>query len=299
MKIFGSGGAIPTNSRLPSAQMVLVRNQYLLLDCGEGTQMQIKKLSTGVQRISHVFISHLHGDHFYGLIGLISSYHLLARKHPLTVYGPPGLKEIIDIQLKHSRTELVYPLEVNEINMDKSTVIVDNGHFSVRTIPMDHRIPTCGFLVREKPLKRNIRKDFVQGTKLPNDAYDRIRDGEDYIDQDGIVYPNEQITTDPPPARSYAYCTDTAYFEPITKIIKGVDVLYHEATFADDKQKDAHEKGHSTAREAAMIALKAQVGKLVIGHFSARYHEPDVLLEQAREVFPATIAAEDGMMIEL
>lgn len=299
VKILGSGGAIPAHNRFPSAQMVMVRNHFLLLDCGEGTQMQIKKLSTGPQRISHIFISHLHGDHYNGLIGLISSYHLLARKLPLYVYGPPGLKSIIDLQLKLSETVLVYPLVIQEINPAKTKVIVDTDYFTVKTIPMDHRIPTCGFLIREKPLKRNISKEFVSKVKIPYDSYDKIRDGEDYIDEQGKVYPNHEITTDPPPVRSYAYCTDTAYFEPVVNIIRGVSALYHEATFADDKLKDAKEKGHATARQAANIARNAGVGRLIIGHFSSRYKEPDILLHQARQIFPDTISAEDGMIIEL
>jgi ribonuclease Z len=299
VKILGSGAAIPSNSRFPSAQLVNLRNQSLLLDCGEGTQMQLKKLATGAQRINHIFISHLHGDHYYGLIGIISSYHLLARQWPLYVHGVPGLKEIIDLQLKHSQTELVYPLEIHETDPAKSRLIVDNKHFSVRTIPLDHRVPTCGFLVKEKPLKRNVRKDFLKEVKVPVEAFVSIQEGKDFTDAEGKTYPNKDITLDPPAPRSYAYCTDTAYNESIIKIIKGVDVLYHEATFGDEKVKVAREKKHATAREAATIAKKAGVGRLIIGHFSARYSNPEKLLEQAREVFPDTIAAEEGMVIEL
>lgn len=299
MKILGSGGAIPANHRNPSAQLVSIRNHTLLLDCGEATQMQIKKISTGSQGISHIFISHLHGDHFYGLIGLISSYHLLARKRPLHVYGMPGLQEIIEIQLSHSNTELMYPLHFHEINPDKSELLVDNDHFSVRSIPLEHRIPTSGFLVKEKPLKRNILKSFVDSVEIPFEVFERIRNGEDFVDKNGKVYPNQEITSDPPKPKSYAYCSDTAYHEPVIKLIKGADILYHESTFADDREKDALEKGHATARQAATIAKKAGVGSLVIGHFSARYKDISLLVEQAREVFPKTIAADDGMVLEV
>ena len=202
VKILGSGAALPSNGRNPSAQLVTIRNHHLLLDCGEGTQMALKRLSTGPQRISHVFISHLHGDHYYGLIGLISSYHLLARQWPLHVYGLPGLKEIIDLQLMHSATELGYPLEFHETDPSRSKIILENEHFSVRTIPLDHRVPTCGFLVREKPLKRNIRKDFVNSVDVPLDAFEKIRNGEDFMSADGTRYPNEEITLDPQPPRS-------------------------------------------------------------------------------------------------
>jgi len=299
VKILGSGAAIPANNRNPSAQLVKVRDHFLLLDCGEGTQMSLKKLSTGTQRISHIFISHLHGDHFFGLIGLVSSYHLLGRKLPLYVYGVPGLKEIIELQLRHSGTELAYPLEIKEINPEKAAIILENEDFYVKTIPLDHRVPACGFLIKEKPLRRNIRKDFVLAVKVPLDAFEKIRDGEDFIDENGKVYPNQEITLDPAEPRSYAYCSDTAYYEPVVRHIRGVKVLYHEATFADDKQKDALEKGHATAREAATIAMKAGVEKLIIGHFSARYKDPGVLITEAREVFPNTIAAEDGMIVEI
>jgi ribonuclease Z len=297
--ILGSGAAIPANGRNPSSQLVEIRNHLLLLDCGEGTQMALRKFVPGIQRISHIFISHLHGDHFYGLVGLISSFHLLGRINPLHIYGVPELKEIIDLQLKHSRTELVYPLEFHEIDPDKAEIIVENEHFFVKTIPLNHRIPTCGFIVSEKPLKRNIRKDFVNTADVPVNSFEKIRAGADFVDADGKVYPNSSITTDPPRTKSYAYCSDTTYHEPIVNIIRGVNLLYHEATFANDKQKDAKEKLHATAREAARIALQAGVGRLVIGHFSARYRDPEILLDEAREIFPDTIAAEDGLTIEL
>jgi ribonuclease Z len=271
----------------------------LLLDCGEGTQVALRRCGIAIQRISHIFISHLHGDHFYGLIGLISSYHLLNRPGPLHLYGVAGLKEIIDLQLMHSQTELVYPLIFHEIDPDKAEIIAGNEHFYVKTIPLNHRIPTCGFMIGEKPLKRNIRKDFARSVTVPVDAYDRIRAGEDFVDENGKVYPNREITSDPPRTKSYAYISDTAYHEPIVKHIQGVDLLYHEATFADDKQKDAKQKLHATAREAARIAQQAEAGRLIIGHFSARYKDPEILITEAREVFPETIAAEEGLTIEL
>lgn len=297
--ILGSGAAIPANGRNPSAQLVEIRNHYLLLDCGEGTQMALRKYGIPIQRISHIFISHLHGDHFYGLIGLISSYHLLNRLAPLHIYGSAGLKEIIDIQLQHSQTELAYPLHFHEINPDLEAVILDNEHFQVKTIPLNHRIPTCGFFVKEKPLRRNIRKEFARTVEVPVDAFDRIRAGEDFTDENGKVYPNGEITLPPPGVKSYAYVSDTAYHTPVLRQLQGADLVYHEATFADDKQKDALQKLHATAREAAMIALAAGAGRLLIGHFSARYKDPEILLQEAREVFPATYTAEEGMTFEL
>lgn len=271
----------------------------LLLDCGEGTQMQLRKSGYRFQKISHIFISHLHGDHYFGLIGLLNTLHLLGRSQQLNLYGIPPLKQLIDFQLELSRTTLAYPLIFHPFETDNPSVILDDSEITVSTIPLNHRVPTCGFLIKEKPEKRKIKKDFVKNVRVPLPFFDRIKDGEDYTDEDGQLYLNHLITDDPPPVRSYAYCTDTAFHEPIIPIIKNCDLLYHEATFMEDKAEDAHAKFHATAREAATIALKAGVKKLVIGHFSARYKEVDSLLEEARQVFPNTVLGQDGMRIEV
>lgn len=296
--ILGSGAAIPLPDRNPTAHLVNVRNRMILLDCGEGTQMQLRQYAAHPQKISHIFISHLHGDHYYGLIGLINTFHLLGRKTELHLYSVPALKEIIDLQLEQSNTILVYPLIFHPIETEKSRIIFDDDQISVQTIPLLHRIPTCGFLIREKPEQRKISKEFVKNVRVPISEFDRIKNGADFTDDDGTVYPNHLITEDPLPVRSYAYCTDTAYHEKIIPVIKGCDLLYHEATFAQDKQADARAKFHSTAREAAMIAAKAGVKKLLIGHYSARYKELDVLLNEAREIFPETYLAQDGLSVE-
>jgi len=297
--ILGSGAAIPTSDRNPTSHLVGVRNRLLLLDCGEGTQLKLRKSGTRIQKISHIFISHLHGDHYFGLIGLVNTLHLLGRTQELHLYGIFQLKQLIDLQLELSRTTLAYPLIFHPFETENPAVILDDDQITVSTIPLDHRVPTCGFLIREKPEKRKIRKDFVKRVKVPFTFFEGIKDGEDYRDDEGNIYPNHLITDDPPPARSYAYCTDTAFHEPVIPIIKNCDLLYHEATFMEDKAADAHAKFHSTAREAATIALKAGVKKLVIGHFSARYKEVDTLLEEAKAVFPETILAEDGMTIQV
>ena len=299
VNILGSGAAIPTSDRNPTAHLVQVRNRLLLLDCGEGTQMQLRKSSFRLQKISHIFISHLHGDHYFGLIGLVNTLHLLGRTQELHLYGILQLKQLIDLQLELSRTTLAYPLIFHPFETDRPAVILDDDQITVSTIPLNHRVPTCGFLIREKPEKRRIRKDFVINVKVPPDYFDRIKDGEGYLDEEGNIYPNHLITDDPPAVKSYAYCTDTAYHEPIIPTIKNCDLLYHEATFMEDKAADAHAKFHSTAREAAIIAKKANVKKLVIGHYSARYKEVSGLLEEAREVFPDTILGQDGMTIQV
>lgn len=297
--ILGSGAAIPTTDRNPTAHLVEVRNRLLLLDCGEGTQMQLRKSGSGLQKINHIFISHLHGDHYFGLIGLINTLHLLGRKHELHLYGIQPLQQLIELQLELSNTTLAYPLVFHPFGTEQPAIILDDEQITVSTIPLNHRVPTCGFLISEKPEKRKIKKDFVKNAKVPIPFFDRIKEGEDYTDESGHVYANHLITEDPPAPRSYAYCTDTAYYEPIIPLIKNCDLLYHEATFMEDKAADARAKFHSTAREAATIALKARVKKLVIGHYSARYREVESLLQEARQVFPETVLGEDGMRVEV
>jgi ribonuclease Z len=297
--ILGSGAAIPTSERNPTAHLVEVRNRLLLLDCGEGTQMQLRKSAYKFQKISHIFISHLHGDHYFGLIGLLNTMHLLGRTQPMHLYGIHPLVQIINLQLELSGTILAYPLIFHPFETDDPSIILDDNEMTVSTIPLNHRVPTCGFLISEKPEKRRILKEFLTRVKVPFQFFDRIKDGEDFTDDEGIVHTNSQITDDPPHARSYAYCTDTAYHEPVIPIIKNCDLLYHEATFMEDKVKDAHAKFHSTAREAATIALKANVKQLVIGHYSARYKEVESLLTEAKQVFPNTILGQDGMRIEV
>lgn len=297
--ILGSGAAIPTTERNPTAQLVEIRHRLLMLDCGEGTQMQLRKTTYKFQKLSHIFISHLHGDHYYGLIGLLNTMHLLGRTQSMHLYGIQPLIHIINLQLELSGTTLAYPLEFHMFDTEVSSVILDDGAITVATIPLNHRVPTCGFLISEIPEKRRIRKDFIKEVKVPFEFFEKIRNGEDFIDGTGKLYPNLQITTDPPHARSYAYCTDTAYHEPVIPIIKDCDLLYHEATFMEDKADDAHLKFHSTAKEAATIALKANVRQLVIGHYSARYKELESLLAEAKQVFPNTILGQDGMAIQV
>lgn len=297
--ILGSGAAIPTSNRNPTAHLVEVRNQLLLLDCGEGTQMQLRKSGVKIQRIGHIFISHLHGDHYFGLIGLLNTLHLLGRNKDLHLYGILPLKQLIDLQLELSRTTLAYNLIFHPFEADKPVLILDDEQFTVSTIPLNHRVPTCGFLITEKPEKRKIRKDFVKHVIVPLEYFDGIKEGKNFTDEQGNVYQNHQITDDPPAVKSYAYCTDTAYYEPIIPIIKNCDLLYHEATFMEDKAEDARAKFHSTAREAATIALKAGVKKLVIGHYSARYKEVESLLGEARAIFPETLLGEDGMTVQV
>ncbi len=297
--ILGSGAAIPLLGRNPSAHIVNVNERLYLLDCAEGTQVQLRKYRIRMQRIEQIFISHLHGDHYYGLMGLITTFHLLGRKTPLHLFAPPELEEIISLQLDTSRTVLQYPLHFHGIDTSLAVQVHEDHHVEVSTIPMQHNFPGCGFLIREKRSKRNIRKDFIEGRSLSPLDYRRIKSGHDYEDENGVVHPNHDITTPPPNPKAYAYCTDTAYSESIIPLIKGVDLLYHEATFMEDRASDAAAKFHSTARQAATIAVKAGARQLLIGHYSARYKTLDKLLEEAQNVFPDTILAQDGLKVEI
>ncbi len=297
--ILGSNSAIPTIKRNPTSQLVNHNERFFMIDCAEGTQLQLRKNRIKIQRINHIFISHLHGDHFFGLIGLISTMHLLGRKKELHIYAPPPLKEIIDIQLKASQTELVYPLLFHPINPDLVDVIYEDERLTISTIPLDHRIPTCGFLFKEKKGKRKLKKEVISSLNIPVKEFTNLKNGADFVDSNGAVMKNNKLTDDPYPVRSYAYCSDTGYNENIIPIIKKADLLYHEATFTQDKVEVAREKYHSTAVDAATIAKKAKVKNLIIGHFSTRYESSEQLLEEAMAVFKQTIAASDGKTIHI
>lgn len=292
--ILGSSSATPTSERNPTSQLVNHRDKLFMIDCGEGTQVTLRKLKIHFQRINHIFISHLHGDHFYGLIGLISSMHLLGRDHELHIYGPPELQEVIDIQLRVSQTTLIYPLILHNTQSEKAETIFENNYLEIISFPLNHRIPTTGFLFREKHGLQKVNKEKALEIKIPAWAYERIRKGEDFTDDNGIIYQNSTLTFDPPPPRSYAYCSDTAYYEPVIQSIGNVDLLYHEATFMNDREANAIDKFHSTAAQAARIALQARAKRLIIGHFSARYDELAPLLNEAKAVFEESYLAEEG-----
>ena len=299
LTILGSNSAIPTPTRNPSAHLLNVNERLYLIDCAEGTQLQIRKFHIHFQRIQRIFISHLHGDHFFGLIGLLNSLHLLGRKEELHLYGPPLLKEILDLQLEASKTTLNYPLFFYPLAFSGYELIYEDEKVSVHSFPLLHSVPTCGFLFREKIQERKIRKEMLAELKIPVTEMQKVKKGEDYVDEQGKVYKNAEITLNPPSPRSYAYCSDTAYTELILPFIRDCDLLYHETTFMQNMAASAHEKQHSTTIEAATLAKKANVRKLLIGHFSARYDDLQPLLEEARTVFRDTIIAEDGMTLSI
>jgi ribonuclease Z len=270
-----------------------------LIDCAEGTQLQLRKNRIKIQRIHHIFISHLHGDHFFGLIGLISTMHLLGRNKELNIYAPAELENILQIQLNASQTELVYPLIFHPIDPNVATEIYEDDKLIISTIPLDHRIPTCGFLLKEKQGKRKLKKEVINSLNIPVSEFTNLKNGADYTNANGEIIKNAKLTDDPYPIRSYAYCSDTGFYEPIVPLIKGADLLYHEATFTHDKVEVAREKFHSTSVDAATIAKNASVKKLVIGHFSTRYESSDQLEEEARAIFKNTVAASDGSTIHI
>jgi ribonuclease Z len=295
--ILGSSSATPGWGRGLPAQVVNFNEQLYLIDCGEGTQMQIQKFGVKASRIRHILISHLHGDHYLGLVGLLSSMSLQGRTQPIDLYAPRELAEILTVQFRCMAIVLHFPLNFHPLDMQAPAVIIDNETITVSTLPLVHRLPVVGFLFREKAKPRNLIKEKLPAD-LPFEHLQALKRGEDVVWQEKTLAADD-YTQSPKLPRSYAYCSDTLYHEPVIEWAKGVNLLYHEATFADDMAARAQETHHSTARQAATIAQKAAVGQLLLGHFSVRYREIDVLLKEAREIFPHTLAAVDGAVFEI
>jgi ribonuclease Z len=297
--ILGTGSATPILERHPSAQILTVDNEYFLIDCGEGTQYRLLEQKIKHSRIRHIFISHLHGDHYLGLIGLLSSMNLNQRTEDMTIYGPNGLDEILTTQFKHSDTQLRFKLTFVATDTTAVNQILDHYAISVETIPLQHRIPCCGFLFREKNPQRKLRKDLLPDD-FPIPYIKMLKGGIDVVDEfSGKTYLSAEYATDPVAPRSYAYCSDTAYLESNVPQLKAVDLLYHEATFSNEHKKRATETNHSTAEQAAQIARKAKVQKLIIGHFSSRYKILDVLETEATAVFANSHLAEEGKTYQI
>tara|TARA_B100000965_G_scaffold394336_2_gene406367 strand:- start:1770 stop:2615 length:846 start_codon:yes stop_codon:yes gene_type:complete len=274
--------------------LVNVEGKYYLVDCGEGTQLQLKRYKLRAQRINNIFISHLHGDHYLGLMGLLSTMHLMGRNKPLNLYGPRGLAEIITLQLRYSETIFNYDLKFIEVDASRSQVIHEDELICVHSIPLNHRIPCSGFLFEEKTKNRRIRREMLPDDMSVRNII-RLKKGEDIYAEDGtLLYKNKDMTLPPRQSFRYAYCSDTKYDESIIPIIEGADMLYHEATFLEEHLDRATSTYHSTAKEAATIAQKANVGKLLLGHFSARYKELEPLEAEAREVFAESYLAIEG-----
>jgi ribonuclease Z len=292
--ILGSSSATPIFNRNPTSQALNINERLYLIDCGEGTQQQMLRFDIKASRIDHIFISHLHGDHYLGLIGLLSSLHLNGRTKPLQLFCPAPLKEIIELQFKYSETHIQYPIEYVFTDPTKPTVILENQDATVESIPLDHRIPCTGFVFKEKKRLRKLLKDKIENLDIPVEFYSRLKKGEDYTDAQGKVYKNDELTIDSDRPKSYAYCSDTIYSEKYFDQIAGADLLYHEATFLHNMVDRANETHHTTALQAGEAAKQVGAKNLLIGHFSARYKTLNELLDEARSVFPETELAIEG-----
>jgi len=298
VRILGSGAALPTSRRAPSSQYICCNNRHILIDCGEGTQMQLRKFSVHMQRISHILISHLHGDHFFGLPGLLSTMNLLGRDKGITVYCPPELPSILEQLLSVGGNKLTFNVEFKVLSFESKNCVFEDDKIEIWSFPLKHRIPTCGFQVKEKikPFRIDAKKCDEAGVELhhmPN-----LLSGNNIL-IDGIEHDFRKFTLKPKHSYSYSYCSDTSYDESLIPFIESSDLLYHEATFSSKHKERAKKTFHSTAQQAATIAQKSGVKKLILGHFSSRYAEVDELLEEAKQIFPATQCAEDGAIYNL
>lgn len=297
--ILGTSSALPTADRYLSAQLLTFRDKNYLIDCGEGTQIQLRRFKHSFQRISKIFISHLHADHFLGLPGLLSSMSLLGRENELQIFGPKGLKEFIDTTFKVSETWLNFPVRFIETQDKFKECIYEDEHITIHSFPLFHRIACTGFLFQEKEKARKFDKKLLDKYFLTPDQIIDIKNGADFHAPDGNFYPNSEITISAPPIHSYAYCSDTAPYEGLIEHIKGVDTIYHEATFTSHLSARAKETRHSTATQAAQTAKDANAKKLILGHFSTRYPDTSELVKEAQDIFPNTFAANDGESFEI
>lgn len=300
LTILGSGSSVPTANRHSAAQVLNVLERYFLVDCAEATQHQLRCFHVPYNKINHIFISHLHGDHFFGLLGFLSTLSLQGRRGEMHIYADPRLQDLLEGQMKIMHSRFVFPLVFHALSR-REEVIYEDRVVTVTSFPLKHRYeaPVCGFLFREKERERTIRKDMVAAWNVPVAFMQYLKMGEDYITPEGEIISNQRLTVAPPPSRSYAYMTDTLYRERFADYVQGVDLLYHEATYGKEDEALAKETFHSTAEQAARLAQAAGVKKLLLGHFSARYTDPAVLLPEAQAVFPATFICADGDVFEV
>lgn len=297
--ILGCGSALPTPRHYATSQIVELRGKQFMVDCGEGTQIQLRRSRIGFNKIRAVFISHLHGDHCFGLIGMISTFGLQGRTAPLHVYSPKELEDMLMSQLKFFCTHLSFDVVFHAVDTSEQSVVYEDNSLTVQTIPLEHRVPCCGYLFREKPTLPHIRRDMIDYLGIPVSQINNIKLGADWVCEDGTVVSNSRLVSPPDPVRSYAYCSDTRYMPTLYERLKNVDLLYHESTYGDDNMQMAETYYHSTARQAACVARDASVKRLLLGHYSSRYDNEEVLLKQAQEVFPDTYLANEKMVIEV
>ena len=297
--ILGSGAALPTFSRNPTSQYIECNNRHILIDCGEGTQMQMRKYGVKFQRISHILISHLHGDHFFGLVGLLSTMHLLGRDSGITIYGPIGLEEIIKSQLEIAGARLDFGLTFVPLDGKTPGLLFEDKLIEIHTFPLKHRIPTNGFIIKEKQKEYSLLGDAFKADGLSMTFIPKFKNGENVIDENGVTHYFEEYTTPPPSTRSYAFCSDTAYYESVIPHIENVDLLYHEATFTEIHRARAKATFHSTAMDAAKIAVKANAKRLILGHLSARFENGNEHSAEAKTIFENVEVVDDGNVYEV
>lgn len=299
LTILGSSSALPTSERYPSAHVLNAHERLYLIDCGEGTQMQLRKCRIRFGKINHIFISHLHGDHVFGLYGLLSTFNLMGRENPVCLYAPANYLSMLKSHLIDFDINLSFEIDFIPLSGNNPALILDDKHITVTSFPLKHRVTAFGFLFREKPNDRNIIKEAITKYEIPSMSIPAIKKGEDFITREGVVIKNGDITIPPSKPLSYAYCSDTKYFNRLASFVKDVDLLYHEATFDKELGDLAASVSHSTTHDAARVARDAGVKKLVIGHFSARYKNISKLVDEAKEIFPDTIPAIDGTTYDL
>lgn len=295
----GSSSALPTSKRFPAAYVLNAHERFFLIDCGEGTQIQLRKYRIKLSRLNHIFISHLHGDHTFGLFGLLSSFNLIGRKHELHIYGTPELEVVLNTHFDLFNIHPGYHINFHEISCNASETLYEDEKIEIESFPLKHRIPTCGFLFKEKPKLRRLKKEMIEEYSIPIQDRDNIKKGADFHAKSGKIIANKFLTSNPPASKSFAYCTDTLFHRGIVTKISGVDLLFHESTFMEDEAARARETFHSTAKQAASIAKEAKVKKLLLGHFSARYKDLSPLLKEAQSVFPEVELAEEGKTIDI
>lgn len=297
--ILGCGSALPTLKHNPSSQIVEIRGKCFLIDCGEGTQTQLRRSKIKFTRISAVFISHVHGDHCFGLIGMISTFGMLGRTAPLHIYAPAGFGNIMKMQIDFFCKDLEYEVVFHDVDTNAKNIIYEDRSLTVETVPLSHRVPCCGFIFREKQTLPHILRDMADYYKVPVSQFNNIKNGADWVDEEGNVIPYTRLTKPSELARSYAYCSDTRYLPMLHECLKDVSVLYHESTYSEEDVAMAKMYFHSTAAQAAQVASDANVGKLVLGHYSARYEDENRLLEEAKNIFPNTVLSDEGLIIDV
>ncbi len=299
LNILGCGSAKPTTRHQPTSQILNVRGKFFMIDCGEGVQTQMQKMGLSMMNIGHIFISHNHGDHVFGLPGFIGTMDLLGRTSELHVHGPLQVGDFIDYLLKTFYTDIGYNVIFHPVDVHQHALVYEDRSITVHSIPLQHRLPTCGYLFREKPGLPHIRREMIDAFNIPISQINNIKAGASWTTEDGTIIPHERLTTPANPPRSYAYCSDTVYLPHLKDVLNGVTLLYHEATYMHERAPRAEQTRHSTALQAAMQARDAKVEQLCIGHFSASLKDENSLLREAQSVFPNTLLANEGLVIRI